>query len=150
MKVTINPSQTTVASIDINLKNLTVTSNSIEIPVNVDTKGKDVSALQLEFAYDPSKLKFESIDTDVPAEWYTFVAPTAGRVKFGALDEKLKKTINGSLIPFKVKFTALQSGIDINSYVKITQAVDAADKNGNQLGINLNTETIKLTGYNNF
>lgn len=148
--LTINPSPTTAASIDVNLKNLTVTSNSIEIPINIDTKGVDVSAIQFELAYDASKLKFETIATDVPTEWYTFTAPTQGRVKFGALDQKLTKTINGSLVPFRVKFTALQSGIDINSYVKVTQAIDAADKKGNQLGINLNSETIKLTGYNNF
>jgi hypothetical protein len=146
----VNPSATTVSSIDINLKNLTVTSNSIEIPINVDTKGEDVSAIQFELAYDASKLKFETIATDVPTEWYTFTAPSEGRVKFGALDQKLVKTIKGSLVPFKVNFTALQSGIDINSFVKVTQAIDAADKKGNQLGINLNTETIKLTGYNNF
>jgi hypothetical protein len=150
MNLTINPSATTVSSIDINLKNLTVTTNSIEIPINVDTKGVDVSAIQFELAYDATKLKFETIAIDVPTEWYTFTAPSEGRVKFGALDQKLIKTINGSLVPFKVKFTALQSGIDINSFVKVTQAIDAADKKGNQLGINLNTETIKLTGYNNF
>jgi hypothetical protein len=150
MNLMVNPSATTVSSIDINLKNLTVTSNSIEIPINVDTKGEDVSAIQFELAYDASKLKFETIATDVPTEWYTFTAPSEGRVKFGALDQKLVKTIKGSLVPFKVKFTALQSGIDINSFVKVTQAIDAADKKGNQLGINLNTETIKLTGYNNF
>ncbi len=150
MNLTINPSPTIVSSVDVNLKNLTVTSNSIEIPVNIDTKGVDVSAIQFELAYDATKLKFETIGLDIPAEWYSFVAPSEGRVKFGALDQKLKKFINGSSVPFKVKFTALQNGLDINSFVKVTQAIDAADKNGNQLGINLNTETIKLTGYNNF
>jgi hypothetical protein len=148
--LTINPSPTTASSVDVNLKNLTVTSNSIEIPINIDTKGVDVSAIQFELAYDATKLKFETIGLDIPTEWYSFVAPSEGRVKFGALDQKLKKTINGSLVPFKVKFTALQNGLNINSFVKVTQTVDAADKNGNQLGVNLNTETIKLTGYNNF
>jgi hypothetical protein len=28
--------------------------------------------------------------------------------------------------------------------------MDAADQKGNQLGINLNSTQIKLTGYNNF
>jgi hypothetical protein len=28
--------------------------------------------------------------------------------------------------------------------------MDASDAKGNQLGINLNTSQIKLTGYNNF
>ena len=64
--------------------------------------------------------------------------------------EKLKSYVNGSIIPFKVKFTALQGGVNINSYIKVTSAIDASDAKGAQLGINLNTETIKLTGYNNF
>ena len=146
----INPSPTTAASVDVNIANVTVTSNSIEIPVAVNTKGADVSALQFEFAYDASKIKFEKLTSEVPNSWYIFTSPADGKIKFGALDQTLKTYVNGSIIPFKVKFTALQNGLDINSFVKITQSVDAADKNGNQLGINLNTDKIKLTGYNNF
>jgi hypothetical protein len=32
----------------------------------------------------------------------------------------------------------------------VTPAIDAANSKGAQLGINLNTDKIKLTGYNNF
>jgi hypothetical protein len=139
-----------VPSIDVNIKNVTVTSNSIEIPVAVNTNGNEVAALQFEFAYDPSKVKFESMASEVPNEWYVFANSATGKVKFGAIDQKLKTPIKGAAIPFKLKFSTLVSGLDINSFIKITSATDAASTSGSQLGINLNTETIKLTGYNNF
>jgi len=137
-----------VASIDVNLKNATVTSNTIEIPVSVT--GNDIAALQFEFKYDASKLKFESMKSEIPADWYVFANSIEGQVKFGAIDQKLKTPISGTTIPFKLKFTALQNGLDINTLIKVTPAIDAANSKGAQLGINLNTDKIKLTGYNNF
>lgn len=137
-----------VASIDVSLKNTTVTSNTIEIPVNIT--GNDISALQFEFKYDASKIKFESIKSELPADWYVFANSITGQVKFGAIDQKLQTPISGTSIPFKLKFTALQNGLDINTLIKVTPAIDAANSKGAQLGINLNTDTIKLTGYNNF
>jgi hypothetical protein len=139
-----------VAAIDVNVKNTTVTSNSIEIPVAINTNGINLSAVQFEFAYDPNKIKFESMKSEVPADWYVFANSVTGKVKFGSIDQKLKTPLNGSSIPFKLKFTTLVNGLDINSYIKITPAQDAADVKGNQVGIKLNTEIIKLTGYNNF
>lgn len=139
-----------VASIDVNIKNVTVTSNTIEIPVTINTNGRDVAALQFEFAYDPNKVKFDSMSSEVPSDWYVFANTAAGKVKFGAIDQKLKTPIKGAATPFKLKFSTVQNGLDINSFIKITTATDAASTNGSQLGINLNTETIKLTGYNNF
>lgn len=139
-----------VASIDVNIKNVTVTSNTIEIPVAINTNGKDVAALQFEFAYDPNKVKFDSMSSEVPADWYVFANSATGKVKFGAIDQKLQTPIKGAVTPFKLKFSTVQNGLNINSFIKITTATDAASTNGSQLGINLNTETIKLTGYNNF
>jgi hypothetical protein len=139
-----------VPSIDVNIKNVTVTSNTIEIPVAVNTNGNNVAALQFEFAYDPNKVKFESMASEVPNDWYIFANSVTGKVKFGAIDQKLKTPITGAATPFKLKFSTLVNGLDINSFIRITSATDAASTNGSQLGINLNTETIKLTGYNNF
>lgn len=149
MNSLINTTQN-VASIDVNIKNVTVTSNTIEIPVAINTNGSKVAALQFEFSYDPNKVKFESMASEVPSDWYVFANSVTGKVKFGALDQKLKTPITGAATPFKLKFSTLVNGLDINSYIKITSATDAASTSGSQLGINLNTETIKLTGYNNF
>jgi len=139
------------AYIDVSLSNVTATSNNIEIPVSVNTKGNNVAALQFEFVFDASKVAFEDLKAEIPNGWYLFANNNKpGVVRFGAVDRDLKAPLAANSIPFKVKFKALQSGLDINTKVQVTQNFDASDNKGNQLGINMNTTTIKITGYNNF
>ena len=142
--------QQNVASINVNLSNTTVTSNTIEIPVKIDAGSSKVSGLQFEFAYDASKIKFEQLVSEVPNTWFTIADAKDGKVKFIGLDKDLKNSITGASTPFKLKFSTIGDGLSINSFIKVTSAMDASDSNGSQLGINLNSETIKLTGYNNF
>ena len=136
--------------IDVTLKNATITSSSIEIPVVINTNQKQVSALQFEFIYDPTKIKFEQIINEVPNTWYTFVDNKDGKIRFGSLDKELKTPISGQLTPFKIKFSAINNPLDLNTYIKVTPNMDASSKTGYQIGINLSTDSIKLTGYNNF
>lgn len=136
--------------IDVNLNNLTVVSNTIEVPFKIDTKGNKVSGLQFEIVFDPTKVKFDEIKSEVPNSWYVFATSREGRVRFGSLDRDMKTPVVGALTPFKLKFSSIQSGLDLNTKIQITSNLDASDENGKQLGINLNTQTIKLTGYNNF
>jgi hypothetical protein len=140
----------TVPSIDVNLSNVTVTSNNIEIPVNVTTNGNLVTGLQFQFDYDPTKIKFEELSPNIPNTWYLFVNSVDGKIKFGAIDQGEKSPINGNSIPFKLKFSTIGNGVDILTSVKVSPTMDASAVKGNQLGINLNTTQIKLTGYNNF
>lgn len=137
-------------AIDVNIKNVTVTSNVIEIPVNINTNGNSLSGLQFEFKYDPNKIKFEELKNEMPNTWYVFANKQTGVIKFGALDKDLKTPVTGNFAPFKLKFSTIQNGLDINSYIGISPVMDAANAKGRQLKINLNTDTIKLTGYNNF
>jgi hypothetical protein len=139
-----------VNPISVSLANAIVTSNSIEIPVKVSTNGNKLGAVQFQFSYDTSKLKFEELKNEMPNNWYVFANKGVGYIKFGALDQNLKTPVEGDLVPFKLRFTALQNGLDINTYIKVSPIMDAADSNGVQLPINLNTDKIKLTGYNNF
>lgn len=134
----------------VNLKNTVVTSNKIEIPVAVNTNGESISGLQFQFEYDKTKIKFEELVNEMPNTWYVFANNADGIIKFGAVDKDLKNPVSGQAIPFKVRFSTLQNGLDINSYIKVSPIMDAASKDGSQLGIDLNTDTIKLTGYNNF
>jgi hypothetical protein len=136
--------------IDVSLKNVTITSNTIDIPVKINTNMKQVSALQFEFTYDPTKVKFEQLINEVPNTWYTFVDNKDGRIRFGSLDKELKTPISGELTPFKLRFSSIGNPLDINTYIKVTPNMDASSKTGYQLGINLSTDSIKLTGYNNF
>ena len=145
-----NTTNESLASINVNLNNLTVTSNTIEIPFNIDTKGSKVSAYQFEVVYDPTQVKFEEIKSSLPSSWYIFANSQNGKLKFGAIDRDLKMPVTGTSIPFILKFSSIGSGVNLNTKIKITSNIDASDDKGSQLGINLNTATIKLTGYNNY
>ena len=145
----INTPNTSIPTIDVSLNNLTVLSNSIEIPINISSEG-NVSALQFEFTYDSTKIKFEELASTLPNTWFTFATPRAGRIKFGAINKDLKEPITGKVIPFKLKFSSIENGLDLATQIRISPVMDASDNKGNQLGINLNTTSIKLTGYNNF
>jgi hypothetical protein len=139
-----------IPSIDVSLKNVTLTSSIIEIPVVINTNDKQVSSLQFEFTYDPTKVKFEQLYNELPNTWYTFVDNKEGKIRFGALDKELKNPVSGTITPFKLKFSPVINPLDINTYIKVTPNMDASSKTGYQLGINLSTDSIKLTGYNNF
>ena len=145
-----NTTNENLPSIDVNLNNLTVTSNNIEIPFNIDTKGSNVSALQFEIVYDASKVKFEDIKSEVPNTWFVFANPREGVLRFGAIDREMKTPIKGASAPFKLKFSTLENGLDISTKIKVTSNLDASNNKGEQVAISLNTTTIKLTGYNNF
>lgn len=137
-------------NVTVNLKNTVVTSNTVEIPVAVNTNGEKVSGLQFQFEYDKTKLKFEELVNEMPNTWYMFANNADGVIKFGAVDKDLKDPVSGQSIPFKVRFSTLQNGLNINSYIRVSPIMDAASSDGSQLGIDLSTDTIKLTGYNNF
>jgi hypothetical protein len=139
-----------IPSINVTILGKTVTSNSFEIPVKVNTGASNVAALQFEFVYDPTKVKFVELLNELPNTWYTFVDNKEGKVRFGALDKELKNPVTGELVPFKLKFETIGNGADINSVIRVSPNMDAASKTGYQLGINLNLEVIKLTGINNF
>jgi hypothetical protein len=81
---------------------------------------------------------------------FIFANTKEGVVKFGALDQNKQGSITGVSTPFKLKFSTIGAGIDVATSVKVSTVMDASDINGNQLGINLNSTQIKLTGYNNF
>jgi hypothetical protein len=139
-----------IPAIDVNLKNVVLTSSTVDIPVQIKTNGLNVSALQFEFTYDPTKIKFEQIFNELPNTWYTFVDNKEGKVRFGSIDKDAKGPVTGELTPFKLRFSTVVNPLDINSHIRVTPNMDAASKTGYQLGINLSTDSIKLTGYNNF
>ena len=146
----INTSTTELNPIDVSLNNVTVTSNNIEIPVSINTNNSSLGGVQFEFQYDPNKIKFEELKSELPNTWMIFANSKEGKVKFGAIDQNSKSPIKGNAIPFKLKFSTIGQGVDILTSVKVSPVMDASAANGTQLGINLNTTTIKLTGYNNF
>jgi len=136
-------------NIQLNLSNVVVTSNTITVPFQIDTKDLSVSALQFEIQYDPTKVKFDRLNIDTPS-WVSFVHDNNGTLRFGAVDKDLKGTLTGVVTPFRLQFTALQPGLDLNSQLMLTAAHDAADQQGRQIGIHVSTTVVRLIGANNF
>jgi hypothetical protein len=139
-----------IPSIDVTIFGKTVTTNTFEIPVKVNTGASNVAALQFEFVYDPTKVKFVGLLNELPNTWYTFVQNKDGKVRIGAIDKEIKNPVTGEFTPFKLKFETIGNGADINTFIRVSPNMDAASKTGYQLGIKLNLEVIKLTGINNF
>lgn len=139
-----------VPTINVNLDNMVVTGNVLELPININTNTNRVSALQFEFTYDATKIKFEELLSNLPNGWFVFGTPRDGKIKFGAVDRELKHSVSGELTAFRLKFSTLVPGVDLATQVRVSPVMDASDNKGNQLGIRLSTKTIKLTGYNKF
>jgi len=139
----------TNTSIDVNLNNLVVTSNSIEIPFEVSTGDQEISALQFEVLYDPSKLRFETMDLGV-SSWIAFIDNKLGQVRFGAIDRSREFALSGDFTPFILKFVTVNNPLDIVTQLHLTSNMDASSKSGHQIGITLNSNTIRLIGYNNY
>jgi len=139
-----------VPTINVNLDNMVVTGNVLELPININTNTNRVSALQFEFTYDATKIKFEELLSNLPNGWFVFGTPRDGKIKFGAVDRELKNSVSGELTAFRLKFSTLVPGVDLATQVRVSPVMDASDNKGNQLGIRLSTKTIKLTGYNKF
>ena len=147
----INTPNINKSPVDVSLNNVTVTSTvgTVDVPITINSTNS-VGALQFEFYYDTTKIKFESLTTNLPNGWYTFATPSSGKIKFGAINKGLKEPVTGTLVPFTLKFSSIGNALDLTTQIKVGSTMDASDNKGNQLGINLNTTTIKLTGYNNF
>lgn len=137
-------------AISVSLSNAVIESDNISIPLSVSTDGLAICGLQFEFTYDATKLQLQEIKANTNASWLNFFTNGDGYVKFGGIDKTLREPITGAVVPFTIKFKAITAGTDINTYVGVTDNMDASDNKGNQVGINLNTALIRLIGINNF
>jgi hypothetical protein len=137
-------------AISVSLANAVIESDNISIPLSVNTDDLSICGLQFEFTYDATKLQLQEIKANTSASWLNFFTNGDGYVKFGGIDKTLKEPIIGTIVPFTVKFKAITPGTDINTYVGVTDNMDASDNKGNQVGISLNTALIRLIGINNF
>jgi hypothetical protein len=137
-------------AIAVSLANAVIESDNISIPISVNTNDLSICGLQFEFTYDATKLQLQEIKANTNASWLNFFTNGDGYVKFGGIDKTLKEPIKGDIVPFTIKFKAISAGANINTYVGVTDNMDASDNKGNQIGISLNTALIRLIGINNF
>jgi hypothetical protein len=137
-------------AISVSLANAVIESDNISIPISVNTNDLSICGLQFEFTYDATKLQLQEIKANTNASWLNFFTNGDGYVKFGGIDKTLKEPITGTIVPFTIKFKSISAGSDINTYLGVTDNMDASDNKGNQVGINLSTALIRLIGINNF
>jgi hypothetical protein len=119
------------------------------VPFQINTNGHSVSGLQFEIRYDPTKVKFEKMDMNTPS-WVIFVNDSEGVIRFGGVDKDFKNPIKGNIVPFKIKFSSIQPGVNLNSQLTLTSNIDAADQNGRKLNISVNSNVVNLIGANYF
>jgi len=137
-------------AIAVSLANAVIESDNISIPISVNTNDLSICGLQFEFTYDATKIQLQEIKANTNASWLNFFTNGDGYIKFGGIDKTLKEPIKGDIVPFTIKFKAISSGANINTYIGVTDNMDASDNKGNQIGISLNTALIRLIGINNF
>ena len=137
-------------AISVSLANAVIESDNISIHLSVNTDELSICGLQFEFTYDATKLQLQEIKANTSASWLNFFTNGDGYVKFGGIDKTLKEPISGTTVTFTVKIKAITPATDINTYIGVTDNMDASDNRGNQVGVNLNTALIRLIGINNF
>jgi hypothetical protein len=127
-----------------------VNTDNINIPIITELGTNSICGLQFEIAYDATKLQLLEVQSNTNASWLNFFTDKNGVIRFGGIDKTLKEPLTGKGAPYVLKFKTLVPGVDINTYLNVTDNMDASDNKGNQVGINLTTSNIRLIGTNNF
>ena len=137
----------TKSPVNVNLSNVIAQTDYITIPFNISTDSK-VCGLQFELLFDETKLMVDTVSSNTGASWLNFFKIEKGKLKFGGIDKTLSNPASGT--PYIVRLKAINGGANISTLVTVTDNMDASDNKGNQLGINLNSSTIRILGINNF
>jgi hypothetical protein len=137
----------TKSPLNVNISNVVAQSDYISIPFNISTESK-VCGLQFELLFDDTKLMVDTVSANTKASWLNFFKIEKGKLKFGGIDKTLSNPVSGT--PYIVRLKAINGGANISTLVTITDNMDASDNKGNQLGIKLNSSTIRIIGINNF
>jgi len=115
------------------------------VPFNVNTNGLDNTGLQFEMRYDPTKVKFDEIVSNIQGPWLQYVThdEVNGIVRFGGMDNQTAGALNGAMMPFKLKFSPI-GNTDVTTDIRIRKLMDASDKNGDHFNIVLASDRITL------
>lgn len=116
------------------------------VPFNVSTNGLQNSALQFEMSYDPKKVKFEEIISNIQGPWLQYVThdEEKGIIRFGGINSQGKDYLVGDVVPFKLKFAPIGNN-PIASNIYIRKLMDAADEKGDRFNIVLQSDKIALS-----
>jgi hypothetical protein len=115
------------------------------VPFNINTNGLDNTGLQFEMRYDPTKVRFEEIVSNIQGPWLQYVThdDANGIIRFGGMDNQIAGALNGTMMPFKLKFSPI-GNTDVTTDIRIRKLMDASDKNGDHFNIALVSDRITL------
>ena len=130
----------------VTIPNTYAVGQPMNVPFNISTNGLTNFGLQFEMKYDPTKVKFDEIVSNLPNEWLQYVThdDRNGIIRFGGMNNQKKGGISGLSTPFSLKFSPLNPSQDISSYVFVRQLMDASDASGDHFNIELQSERIIL------
>lgn len=124
--------------LDIDIPNTTASvGQPVWVPFNINTNGDENYGLQFEMKYDKSKVKFEEIISNFDGgPWLQYVThdEAAGTIRFGGMNNQMKKGLVGSATPFKLKFSSIGNN-DVAANIYVRNIMDASDNNGDHLNI---------------
>ena len=135
-----------IGNMDVNIPNVTApTGQAMYANFNINTNGIKNNGLQFEMKYDPTKVKFEEIVSNIQGPWLQYLThdDVNGIIRFGGMDNQTAGALVGNVTPFKLKFSPIGTG-DVLTNVYVRKLMDAADKNGDHFNINLQSDYVVL------
>lgn len=135
-----------IGTMDINIPNVTVPNGqAMYANFNINTNGISNDGLQFEMKYDPSKVKFEEIVSNIQGPWLQYLThdDANGIIKFGGMNNQNVGSLLNASTPFKLKFSPIGNG-DVLTNVYVRRLMDASDKNGDHFNMNLASDYVVL------
>ena len=135
-----------IGTMNVSIPNVTApTGQAMYANFNINTNGINNDGLQFEMRYDPTKVKFEEIVSNIQTPWLQYVTHDElnGIIRFGGMNNQKVGSLAGSLTPFRLKFSPVGAN-DVMTNVYVRSLMDAADKNGDHFNINLASDYVIL------
>jgi len=136
-----------IGVMDINIPNVTApVGQAMYASFNMNTNGIKNDGLQFEMKYDPTKVKFEEIISNIQGPWLQYLThdEVNGIIRFGGMNNQILGSLTGNVTPFKLKFSPIGNN-DIQTNVYVRRLMDASDKNGDHFNINLASDYVVLS-----
>jgi len=135
-----------IGTLDVNIPNVTApTGQAMYANFNINTNGIKNDGLQFEMKYDPTKVKFEEIISNIQGPWLQYMThdDANGIIRFGGMNNQVLGSLTGNATPFRLKFSPIGTN-DIMTNVYVRSLMDAADRNGDHFNINLMSDYVVL------
>jgi len=135
-----------IGNLDISIPNVSApTGQAMYASFNMNTNGIKNDGLQFEMRYDPTKVKFEEIVSNIQGPWLQYLThdEANGIIRFGGMNNQTAGSLVNNVTPFRLKFSPIGTG-DVLTNVYVRQLMDASDKNGDHFNINLQSDYVVL------